>query len=529
MKKKWVVCILTVGILIGIGYCLHAMAQERPHSVTVYFSLSDDGEFVMGNDKNCTVLARVPVTIEYFDLAEYGLEAYYRYEADAFENGGEYIGTEVIEQPTVLHLLIKMLEEYYIAGEKLEIGTDAMSISGSATHLFMTKFWGHDCNLLYYLNHEYPLQAEGLGATSDYLLLEDGMEIEVGMFTDWSFYSYGVFAHFDQSELNLASDETAALQMLGTNMLSKGQVTMGNEQLKYSTDGGYTWKALGSTDKDGYYTVSFHEEGTYYLSAGPVYNGFVIPDSDNPCVVPPIAILHVSDEYKKPETSKEPETQPETNTKVPETPAETTKAAKASETTKSSNAATVKVPKKPTLKSAKATGTYQQIQIRWKQSDGAKGYYVYRKKGAKGSYKKIAAIKSASTVSYTDKKAVCGTTYYYTVKAYNQKGTSSYNQTGLKAITYVPDTVKLKSVTAGKKKATVKWKKAAGASGYEIYRAAKKNGKYQKIKTTTKVKYINTKLQKGKTYYYKIRSYKKIKGKKVYGKYSNIKSVKCKK
>ena len=83
----------------------------------------------------------------------------------------------------------------------------------------------------------------------------------------------------------------------------------------------------------------------------------------------------------------------------------------------------------------------------------------------------------------------------------------------------------------GKKKATVKWKKATSINGYQVYRAASKKGKYKKVKDITKsktVKYVNKKLKKGKTYYYKVRAYKKVGGKKVYGPFSKIVKVKVK-
>lgn len=53
--------------------------------------------------------------------------------------------------------------------------------------MYMTNFWGHDENLLYYVNHQYPLMYEGWGSTADWILLEDGDAIEVAMFTDWDF------------------------------------------------------------------------------------------------------------------------------------------------------------------------------------------------------------------------------------------------------------------------------------------------------------------------------------------------------
>ena len=64
---------------------------------------------------------------------------------------------------------------------------------------------------------------------------------------------------------------------------------------------------------------------------------------------------------------------------------------------------------------------------------------------------------------------------------------------------------KLKAA-AGKKKVTVSWKKADGAKQYEIYRSTKKKSGYKKIAATTKTKYENKKLKKGKRYYYKVRT-----------------------
>ena len=93
---------------------------------------------------------------------------------------------------------------------------------------------------------------------------------------------------------------------------------------------------------------------------------------------------------------------------------------------------------------------------------------------------------------------------------------------------------KVKKVTAKAKKRTavISWKKVKGASGYEVYRSTKKNGKYAAVKTINKgkkVTFTNKNLKKGKTYYYKIKAYKKVNGKKVLGQFSAVKSVKIKK
>lgn len=66
----------------------------------------------------------------------------------------------------------------------------------------------------------------------------------------------------------------------------------------------------------------------------------------------------------------------------------------------------------------------------------------------------------------------------------------------------------------------VSWKKINGAKGYVVYCTDKKNGKYKKVKQTTRTKAHFKNLKKGKTYYYKVKAYKKVNGKVYYGYYS---------
>lgn len=73
----------------------------------------------------------------------------------------------------------------------------------------------------------------------------------------------------------------------------------------------------------------------------------------------------------------------------------------------------------------------------------------------------------------------------------------------------LPGKVSLK-VKSGKRKAVLSWKKTSKAKGYVVYRSTKKNGTYKKIRTLKSaktLKYTNTKLKKGRTYYYKVCAY----------------------
>ncbi len=90
-----------------------------------------------------------------------------------------------------------------------------------------------------------------------------------------------------------------------------------------------------------------------------------------------------------------------------------------------------------------------------------------------------------------------------------------------------PRIASVKAVSASS--LTVKWKKVKKAKGYEVYRSAKKTGKYKKVatlKSPAKVTYTNKKLKASTKYFYKVRAYAVTGGKKVYSKFSAPKSGK---
>ena len=107
-----------------------------------------------------------------------------------------------------------------------------------------------------------------------------------------------------------------------------------------------------------------------------------------------------------------------------------------------------------------------------------------------------------------------------------------YWASGYKTITATtnPGTPTLKAV-AGTRKATLSWNKQNGATGYLLYMATSKNGKYTKIATlkgNTKVSYTKMGLTKGRYYYFKVIAYKTVGSTNIYGAYSSVKYVKVK-
>ncbi len=66
------------------------------------------------------------------------------------------------------------------------------------------------------------------------------------------------------------------------------------------------------------------------------------------------------------------------------------------------------------LKVKKASGG---LKLTWSATFGADGYQVYRAESKNGTYKKIGTVKNGK-LTYTDKKAKKGKTYYYKVRAF---------------------------------------------------------------------------------------------------------------
>ena len=194
---------------------------------------------------------------------------------------------------------IKALSLYYLGREfrASDVGTNAMEVSGGATSLYFLHLFGHYYNFMYFVNHEYPLMAKGWGSTADYILLEDGDEIDVGMFTDTRFNQYGGFAYFDSGNENITAGDSISLSLYMTR--SKESTTgsdyngpMYKEPIRVSSDYGRTWQTnVCTTDKQGAFTVPFDEAGVYYVSAGPKFKNQ--PYSSLQCITPPICVVEV--------------------------------------------------------------------------------------------------------------------------------------------------------------------------------------------------------------------------------------------
>ena len=191
-------------------------------------------------------------------------------------------------------------------------------------------------------------------------------------------------------------------------------------------------------------------------------------------------------------------------------------------------------PKPNKVSGIKATlNSYNSIKLTWNKAiNGANGYAVYRSTSKDGKYTLRKTITSKNTIEFTDTGLDTNTTYYYKVRAYrmiaDKKKYGSYSEIVCAKPVLSKTTI---TVSSKSKKATIKWNKVLGASGYKVYSATSSNGTYSLKKTITSINtlsYTNTNLVSGKTYYYKVRAYRNVNGKVVYGPYSAVKSKKIK-
>lgn len=170
--------------------------------------------------------------------------------------------------------------------------------------------------------------------------------------------------------------------------------------------------------------------------------------------------------------------------------------------------------------------SYNKVKISWGAAPGAYGYKIYRATSKTGLYRDIATTRSTS---FTNSYLTTGKVYYYKIRAYSRLGTSRIYGSYSSVYTATP---KLSAPSAygssvSKGKAKLSWNGVSGASGYQIYRSAAKNGAYTHVGSTSSTSYANSGLVSGRDYYYKVRAYRYTARTLLYGVYSyvNLKSL----
>ncbi len=163
-----------------------------------------------------------------------------------------------------------------------------------------------------------------------------------------------------------------------------------------------------------------------------------------------------------------------------------------------------------------ASSRYDSIKLTWGAVPGANGYRIYRAASAAGTYAQVGAV---TGTAYENTGLATGVRYYYKVLAYRTVGANTVTGPLTGAVSAAPvfsapGNLKAASVRYDQIKLT--WNAVPGAR-YAVYRAASANGPYTRLVFTTSTSYTGTGLATGKTYYYKVRSYRWSGETRVYG------------
>ena len=152
----------------------------------------------------------------------------------------------------------------------------------------------------------------------------------------------------------------------------------------------------------------------------------------------------------------------------------------------------------PVIKSLENTA--DGVKLTWKKSTGAKSYRVYRKT-ANSSWTRLLTTDASS---YTDKTAVGGTKYTYTLRVVDEEDKTflSGHNSG-KSITFVAAPV-IKKIENTEKGALITWDKVPGASFYRIY-YKNSDGAWTRLASKYLTEYTDTSVKDGTTRVYTLR------------------------
>lgn len=170
------------------------------------------------------------------------------------------------------------------------------------------------------------------------------------------------------------------------------------------------------------------------------------------------------------------------------------------------------------------------VNLKWKKVSGANGYVIYRY--SSGKWQRIKTITSGTKVSCKIGGLKSGTAYKFCIKSYKKSGGSTLWSSKSSSIAVVmnPAAPTLKVTSSRKGIASFKWSNVSGESGYQVYFSFKKDGGFKKLATVNAdiTKLIWEKPLSGKTYYFKVRSYKKTAQGTLYSAWSNVCAIEIK-
>lgn len=173
----------------------------------------------------------------------------------------------------------------------------------------------------------------------------------------------------------------------------------------------------------------------------------------------------------------------------------------------------------PTNAAADPDGS-DRIRITWDKTSGASGYEVSRASKSAGPYKTLSAVKG---LSYVDTRAGTDICRYYKVRPYYMAGKKKIYGPASHSLSakahFAPPVIQGLSYPSYTS-LRLSWRQMHDGTATEVSCADSPYGAYRVLTSTAKGTYTHTGLEPGRTYYYKLRTYKLVNGEKVYTDYS---------
>ena len=347
--------------------------------------------------------------------------------------------------------------------------TSYYDIANSSYGVSVKKQFGNSQVGLYYVNHK----AIKANVSTD--TVKNGDVVDICSFTSgWN----DLYSYFDKNTYRAEAGRTfyVLLNAAGSDPNTYAQTevvpnTCTIQKLDAAT--GTLTAMSGKTDDHGIASVRFNTPGTYYISAkGTVtYNGYSGKTTGNIMCPAAKVIVNIAG---------------------------------------------------PSRAGATAAG-WTSAKVSWSKVSGVNGYKIYRAVKKNGTYKIVKTVKGASSAKWTNKKLKTGKKYYYKVKAY--KGSLRSAASPAASVRVVAKAPVLK-LTAKNNAIKSVWSERSGSTGYKLYMASSKNGKYHMIRNARgswNNDYTRLHRTAGKNFYFKVKAYKTVNGKKIYSSYSKIK------
>ena len=149
-----------------------------------------------------------------------------------------------------------------------------------------------------------------------------------------------------------------------------------------------------------------------------------------------------------------------------------------------------------------ATAGNQQANLTWTASTGATSYYAKRGTASGGPY---TTVGTPAGTTYADTNLTNGTAYYYVVTAVSTAGESANSNQASATPTAAPAApvppLNL-TATGGNQQVSLAWTASAGATSYNVKRAATNGGPYTTVASPAGTSYTDTTVTNGTPYYY---------------------------